>query len=243
MPLRRLTRLAGSTWRTELAELQQTIAELERILDDDGVLRGVIKDELTAVRDEFATPRRAEITFDPGEIGGRGPHRRRGPGHHLHPGRLHQDHAGLARSAPRAAAAGACRGPRSARTTSCPRSSTPRRTRSSCSSPTRAGCSGSRRGRSPQKERTARGTAVVNLLPAGTRRAGPGHHRHPGLPHGPVPVLRHQAGSGQEDRLRRVRQEPAGGLHRHQPARGRRAGQGHHHGRRRRRLHGQPQRG
>src|SRR5580704_6462554 len=69
MPLRRLTRLARIDLESELGELQQTIAELERILNDDGVLRGVIKDELTAVRTKFATPRRAEIIFDPGEIG------------------------------------------------------------------------------------------------------------------------------------------------------------------------------
>ena len=31
-------------------------------------LRGVIKDEMTAIRDEFATPRRAEITFDVGDM-------------------------------------------------------------------------------------------------------------------------------------------------------------------------------
>jgi len=69
MPLRRLTRLARIDLESEMAELQQTIAELERILNDDEVLRGVIKDELTAVREKFASPRRAEIIFDPGEIG------------------------------------------------------------------------------------------------------------------------------------------------------------------------------
>ena len=69
MQLRRLTRLARIDLETELAGLQETITELERILNDPLVLRGVIKSELTAVRDEFATPRRAEITFDPGDIG------------------------------------------------------------------------------------------------------------------------------------------------------------------------------
>jgi DNA gyrase subunit A len=69
MQLRRLTRLARIDLETELGELTATITELERILNDDAVLRGVIKDELTAVRTRFATPRRAEIIFDPGEIG------------------------------------------------------------------------------------------------------------------------------------------------------------------------------
>jgi len=69
MQLRRLTRLARIDLDTELAALQETITELERILNDPVVLRGVIKAELIAVRDEFATPRLAEITYDPGDIG------------------------------------------------------------------------------------------------------------------------------------------------------------------------------
>jgi len=69
MQLRRLTRLARIDLETELGELREKIAGFRLILDDDSVLRGVIKDELTAVRDKFATPRRAEITFDPGDIG------------------------------------------------------------------------------------------------------------------------------------------------------------------------------
>jgi DNA gyrase subunit A len=69
MQLRRLTRLARIDLETELGELQQKIAGFRLILDDDAVLRGVIKDELIAVRDKFATPRRAVITFDPGDIG------------------------------------------------------------------------------------------------------------------------------------------------------------------------------
>jgi DNA gyrase subunit A len=69
MQLRRLTRLARIDLETELGELQQKIAGFRLILNDDAVLRGVIKDELVAVRDKFATPRRAVITFDPGDIG------------------------------------------------------------------------------------------------------------------------------------------------------------------------------
>ena len=51
----------------EMAKLRETIAELEAILNDDAQLRGVIKTELAEVRAEFATPRRAEITFDAGD--------------------------------------------------------------------------------------------------------------------------------------------------------------------------------
>jgi DNA gyrase subunit A len=68
MTLARLTRLGRSQLEEEMAKLRETIAELEAILADDGKLRQVIKEELAEVRDEFATPRRAEITFDPGDM-------------------------------------------------------------------------------------------------------------------------------------------------------------------------------
>ncbi|HUS60559.1 MAG TPA: DNA gyrase subunit A [Acidimicrobiales bacterium] len=69
LTLGRLTRLGRSELDEEMAKLRETITELERILGDPVVLRGVIKDELTEIRNEFATPRRSEITWDPGEIG------------------------------------------------------------------------------------------------------------------------------------------------------------------------------
>ena len=68
MPLSRLTRLGRSQLEEELAKLRETIAELERILADEGVLRGVIKSEMGAIRDEFANPRRAVITYDDGDM-------------------------------------------------------------------------------------------------------------------------------------------------------------------------------
>jgi DNA gyrase subunit A len=68
MPLGRLTRLGRAQLEEELAKLRQTIAELEAILGDAQVLRGVIKSEMTAIRDEFANPRRAQITFDEGDM-------------------------------------------------------------------------------------------------------------------------------------------------------------------------------
>jgi DNA gyrase subunit A len=69
MTLARLTRLGRSELEEELAKLRETIAELEAILSDPARLRGVIKDELGEIRSQFATPRRAEITFDPGDLG------------------------------------------------------------------------------------------------------------------------------------------------------------------------------
>ncbi len=68
MQLSRLTRLGRTRLSDELAELTQVIAELEAILGDDGRLRQVIIDELSALRAEHQTPRRTEIVTDPGEM-------------------------------------------------------------------------------------------------------------------------------------------------------------------------------
>ncbi len=69
MTLGRLTRLGRAELEEEMAKLRETIAELESILADPLKLRGVIKTELGEVRERFAQPRRAEITYDPGDIG------------------------------------------------------------------------------------------------------------------------------------------------------------------------------
>ena len=45
----------------------------------------------------------------------------------------------------------------------------------------------------PMKERTARGTALVNLIALAARRAHRGHHRHAHLRRRRVPVLRDAA--------------------------------------------------
>jgi DNA gyrase subunit A len=68
MQLRRLTQLEGQKLREELEELRATIAELQSILDDPAKLAGVIKTELAEVRDKFADERRTELTIDTGEI-------------------------------------------------------------------------------------------------------------------------------------------------------------------------------
>jgi DNA gyrase subunit A len=68
MQLRQLTRLSRIDLETELGDVRSTIEQLEAILADDHVLRGVIKDELLAIREEFATDRVCQITHDPGEI-------------------------------------------------------------------------------------------------------------------------------------------------------------------------------
>ncbi len=68
MPLGRLTRLARIELDQELADLAERIAELESILADEMKLRGVIRDEMLAIKDEFATPRVCELTYDDGEM-------------------------------------------------------------------------------------------------------------------------------------------------------------------------------
>ena len=68
MQLSTLTRLGRSRLEEELTTLRETIAELEAILADDVKLRGVIRDELGEVREEYAEPRLSEITFDIGDL-------------------------------------------------------------------------------------------------------------------------------------------------------------------------------
>lgn len=68
MPLRRLAQLEHQKLRDEYDELMATIAGLEGILADEAVLRGVIRDELSTLRERYADSRRSEITFDPGDL-------------------------------------------------------------------------------------------------------------------------------------------------------------------------------
>jgi DNA gyrase subunit A len=68
MQLSRLTRLGRTELEEEMAKLRETIAELEAILGSDKKLRSVIKTELGEIRDKFATDRRSKITFDTGDI-------------------------------------------------------------------------------------------------------------------------------------------------------------------------------
>ena len=69
MTLGRLTRLGRSELEAEIAELEATIAGLEAILADEGRLRTVISDELGAISDRFANERRTRVVHDPGELG------------------------------------------------------------------------------------------------------------------------------------------------------------------------------
>src|SRR6266545_615744 len=68
MQLRRLTQLEGKKLRDELAELQERIKELESILRSKKKLRTVIKNELGELRDRYGSERRTRITADTGEM-------------------------------------------------------------------------------------------------------------------------------------------------------------------------------
>ncbi len=68
MQLRRLTQLEGQKLRDELAELRATIKELESILKSKTKLRKVIKDELLALKEKYGDARRTRLTADTGEI-------------------------------------------------------------------------------------------------------------------------------------------------------------------------------
>lgn len=68
MQLRQLTRLSRIDIESELESIRENIKELESILADDKKLRGVIKDELGSVRDDFAADRVCGITYDEGEM-------------------------------------------------------------------------------------------------------------------------------------------------------------------------------
>ncbi len=68
MRLSTLTRLGRERLEDEMSGLRATIAELEAILSDDAKLRAVIREELSEIRDEFATDRRTSIEHDDGDL-------------------------------------------------------------------------------------------------------------------------------------------------------------------------------
>ena len=69
MTLGRLTRLGRSELEKEMAKLRETIAELEAILADPAKLRAVIAAELGAIKQQHSQPRRTRVIHDPGEMG------------------------------------------------------------------------------------------------------------------------------------------------------------------------------
>ncbi|MBO4378929.1 MAG: DNA gyrase subunit A [Clostridia bacterium] len=68
MRLARLTNLESDKLLAEYQELEKTIAYLRSILADENLLLGVIKQELIEIRDKFGDERRTEIGIVDGEI-------------------------------------------------------------------------------------------------------------------------------------------------------------------------------
>ena len=68
MQLRRLQGLEYEKIEAEYQELLKKIAYLKSILADENLLYGVIKDEITAIRDKYKDDRRTKIINNPGEI-------------------------------------------------------------------------------------------------------------------------------------------------------------------------------
>ncbi|MGI8754787.1 MAG: DNA gyrase subunit A [Acidimicrobiales bacterium] len=68
MQLHRLTRLGRSNLEEEMELLRTRIASYEAILGDRGVLMNVIKDEMGEIKTAHATPRKSKVTYDIGDI-------------------------------------------------------------------------------------------------------------------------------------------------------------------------------
>jgi DNA gyrase subunit A len=68
MQLRQLTKLSRIDIEAEVEALNAKIKELEEILDNPKVLRALISKELAEVKAEFATPRACKIVADSGEM-------------------------------------------------------------------------------------------------------------------------------------------------------------------------------
>jgi DNA gyrase subunit A len=68
MQLRQLTRLSRIDLETELEDIRASIEDLQDILARPERLNSVITDEILAIKEEFATPRACEITYDDGEM-------------------------------------------------------------------------------------------------------------------------------------------------------------------------------
>jgi len=66
--LSQLTALESEAIRTEHREVSERIAKLREILGDERLVLGVIKEELAEIADRYADPRRTEISHAEGEI-------------------------------------------------------------------------------------------------------------------------------------------------------------------------------
>ena len=68
MRLRRLTGLEREKIEQELADLREKIAYYKRVLEDEGLLKRIIKDELQEIKKKFGTPRKTQLSGDAKDI-------------------------------------------------------------------------------------------------------------------------------------------------------------------------------
>ena len=68
MRLRRLTGLEREKIEQELADLREKIAYYKRVLEDEGLLKQIIKDELQEIKRKFGTPRKTQLSGDAKDI-------------------------------------------------------------------------------------------------------------------------------------------------------------------------------
>ena len=159
--------------------------------------------------EEFATPRVCQITLDTGEMSDRRPRRRQGA--------RHRDDRGAVRQGRRRPAAFKTQG-RGGRGVSGAKLKADDLVRHVIFTTAHAyllffsnlgKVYRLRAHRDPRARAHGQGHADRQPAAAAGRRDDPGDHRHPRLRRRALPVLRHQQGHGQEDRVRRVRHRPA----------------------------------
>ncbi|MDY3025745.1 MAG: DNA gyrase subunit A, partial [Candidatus Faecivicinus sp.] len=68
MRLARLTGLERERLQEEYAELEKTIAYLRAVLADEKMVLGIVREEILAIKEKYADPRRTEIGVMDGEI-------------------------------------------------------------------------------------------------------------------------------------------------------------------------------
>ena len=68
MRLRRLTGLEREKIEQELADLREKIAYYNRVLEDEGLLKQIIKDELQEIKKKSGTPRKTQLSGDAKDI-------------------------------------------------------------------------------------------------------------------------------------------------------------------------------
>ena len=166
MQLGRLTRLGRTELEKELAELRADHRRARVHPGRRGPSSGrVIKDELGEVRAKHATARLTELTYDPARSTSRTSSTTRSSSSPTSARGLHQDRARPTSSAPRAVAAVASPAPSCATRTTSPRSSHTTAHAYLLFFSNRGKVYRLKAHEIPMKDRTARGTAMVNLLP------------------------------------------------------------------------------